>query len=312
MKNTETQLAKVSVVLCFFNEERFLIEAVNSVLWQTFQDWELMLVDDGSSDGSTALARDLSARYPDRIKYIDHPDHENRGLSASRNLGIRSASGEMVAFIDADDVWVVDKLEKQLATFQEHPEANVILSASIYWHRWKQSDQLDEVIKVGVPEGKYHSPDLLFLLYPFGPGAAPCPSGIMVRKSVVVKHQFEEAFTGLYQMYEDQAFLCKVYLQETVFVTNEANNLYRQREASLVSRVYHAGKYKLVRQFFLDWFFVHISHEYPAKADVIDLVTKTRRRHAYPLYYKWSERFNNKISNLLSRFRLSKIKQSIS
>src|SRR6476620_4065614 len=90
---TDTAICKtrtvplVSVVLIFLNEERFLEEAIESVRDQTLADWELILVDDGSSDRSTMIARDLAAT-DDRIRFVDHLGHTNRGTSASRNFGV--------------------------------------------------------------------------------------------------------------------------------------------------------------------------------------------------------------------------------
>ena len=92
----------VSVVLIFLNEERFLEEAVRGVCEQTLTDWELVLVDDGSTDRSRAIARDLAAQ-DNRIRYIDHPGHQNRGAAASRNLGAAHTTAPYIAFIDADD-----------------------------------------------------------------------------------------------------------------------------------------------------------------------------------------------------------------
>src|SRR5579884_627502 len=93
---------RVSAVIIFWNAERFLAEAVESVFAQTFDDWELLLVDDGSTDGSTAMAQEYANRNPDRAHYLEHEHHANRGRSASRNLGIRHAAGDYVAFLDAD------------------------------------------------------------------------------------------------------------------------------------------------------------------------------------------------------------------
>src|SRR5215213_2472495 len=99
--------------MIFLNEERFLEEAVQSVFDQQLGDWELILVDDGSTDRSTLMARDLAAR-DDRVRYFDHPGHENRGMSASRNLGVARATAPYIAFLDADDVWTSDKLADQV------------------------------------------------------------------------------------------------------------------------------------------------------------------------------------------------------
>ena len=84
----------VSVVLCFYNEQAFLEEAIQSVLSQNYSNWELLLVDDGSADESTQLAKDYAAEFPNRITYLDHPYHQNCGLSASRNAGIKKCRTE--------------------------------------------------------------------------------------------------------------------------------------------------------------------------------------------------------------------------
>src|SRR5260221_13006285 len=107
----------VSAIIIFLNEERFLAEAVESVLAQSFVDWELLLVDDGSTDGSAALAGSF-ARKHHRIRYLRHPDRANHGMSASRNLGLDHARGQFVGFLDADDVWLPNKLSEQLAVFE--------------------------------------------------------------------------------------------------------------------------------------------------------------------------------------------------
>src|SRR5437773_8185120 len=92
----------VSVVVIFKDAGGFLAEAIASVLAQTFRDWELLLVDDGSTDTSSATARREAELDAGRVRYLDHPGHANRGMSATRNLGLAHARGEFVAFLDAD------------------------------------------------------------------------------------------------------------------------------------------------------------------------------------------------------------------
>ncbi len=92
----------VSVVLIFLNEQRFIEEAVQSLLAQTMTDWELVLVDDGSTDRSTAIAHKFAAQ-DDRIRYIEHQRHTNRGMAASRNAGVAHTTAPYIAFLDADD-----------------------------------------------------------------------------------------------------------------------------------------------------------------------------------------------------------------
>jgi glycosyltransferase involved in cell wall biosynthesis len=119
----------VSVIIIFFNALDFLEEAIDSVFAQTYAEWELLLVDDGSTDASADIAKAAALRHPGRVSYLAHDGCQNRGTSASRNLGIRHAHGEYIAFLDADDVWLQHKLEQQVALFQAHPLAGMVQNA---------------------------------------------------------------------------------------------------------------------------------------------------------------------------------------
>lgn len=247
----------ISVITCFYNEERFLPEAVESVLVQEYAHWELLLIDDGSADGSSQQARDYASRYPGKIFYLEHPGHANKGLSASRNLGISHTRGKYVAFLDADDVWLPQKLGSQTAIMEQHPEVALLCEASEYWYSWQKDNvQEDLILQVGdgMPEGVYEPPRLMTLLYPLGKGYAPCPSGLMCSRAVLEEiGGFEAHFTGPNQMYEDQAFLSKLYAQYPVYVSAACHNRYRQRAGSLVQSVTEGGKYHAVRLYYLEW-----------------------------------------------------------
>ena len=131
--------ARVSIVTPFLDARRFIAEAIESVLAQTFGRWELLLVDDGSSDGSTEIARHYAAEYPEKIRYLTHPQRVSRGASAARNLGIRHATGDYLAFLDADDVYLPHKLEDQVKILDHVPDAHVLYAATEYWHGWTGS-----------------------------------------------------------------------------------------------------------------------------------------------------------------------------
>ncbi len=249
----------VSVVTPFLNAETFMREAVESVLAQTYKNWELILVDDGSTDGSTAIARQYAADHPGRIFYVEHENHENRGGSASRNVGIRRARGEYVAMLDSDDVWLPEKLERQVAILEAEPRAALVCGPSLYWHGWTgdASDlSKDNVRHLGVePDKLYEPPDLLELLYPLGGAGAPCPSNLLLRRSLLVPEGgFEEEFRGIYFLYEDQAFLVKTYLAHPVYISSECLDKYRIHPDSCMSKVKGAGQYDTVRNYFLTWF----------------------------------------------------------
>ncbi len=113
----------VSVVVATYNYGRFLTEAVRSALEQTFDDLEVVILDDGSTDDTPALAR--SFRGESRVRYVRT---EHRGVAAAKNAGAGQARAPLVAFLDADDVWLPDKLERQVPLFDAGAELGVVFS----------------------------------------------------------------------------------------------------------------------------------------------------------------------------------------
>lgn len=302
----------VSVITCFYNEEAFLEETIQSVLHQTYPHWELILVDDGSHDASSAIAKRYSLEQPDRIRYVEHEGHANKGLCKSRNVGVANSRGDFMAYLDADDVWLPDKLRNQLRIFEKNPEATVLLEASEYWCSWQDASKKDTVVDIGAtPDIVYRPPALQLQLYPLGQGAAPCPSGIMVRRSVHDHISFVEAFTGPNAAYEDQAFLAQVYLSQPVFVSSQCNNRYRQRPASMVFSIHQNGIYHRVRQFYLEWFERYLNDHAIHEERVSKLLRQALLPYHYPLYYAmlytWPAKITRKAKQiawkLLNRIR---------
>ncbi|NEP60708.1 MAG: glycosyltransferase [Symploca sp. SIO2G7] len=112
----------ISVIIPAYNAEKTILETIESVLQQTFADFELIVINDGSQDSTLAL---LSGVTDPRFQVFSFP---NAGLAASRNRGVARAKGEYISFIDADDLWTPDKLELQLQALQANPEAAVAYS----------------------------------------------------------------------------------------------------------------------------------------------------------------------------------------
>jgi len=118
---------KVSVVMPVYKVERYVADAVASVLAQTHEDFELLVVDDLSPDNSIAICESFS---DPRIRILRH--RENRGLAGARNTGIRYATGDVVAFLDSDDLWLPTKLERHLAHLRSAPRVGVSYSRSAF------------------------------------------------------------------------------------------------------------------------------------------------------------------------------------
>lgn len=115
----------ISIVLPTYNRAYIVGQAIESVRTQTYSDWELIIVDDGSTDNT----RDVVASFHDpRIQYLKH--ETNLGLAASRNTGIRSSRGAYIANLDSDDMWLANMLERTLAAFQDIP-SNILVVYSM-------------------------------------------------------------------------------------------------------------------------------------------------------------------------------------
>lgn len=118
----------VSVIMPAYNAQRTVGEAIESVLRQTFGDFELIVIDDGSTDGTADVIEGYAA--DPRIRFLKNP--RNSGVSATRNYGIREAVGEWIAFLDSDDLWREDKLELQLGLLEKYPDAALTYTASSF------------------------------------------------------------------------------------------------------------------------------------------------------------------------------------
>ncbi len=111
----------ISVVIPTYNRAAFICRAVDSALGQTYAPLEVVVVDDGSKDDT----REVLRKYGDRIRYVAK---ENGGVSSARNVGVREATGEYIAFLDSDDTWVPEKLAVQMDIFRAHPDYGMVLS----------------------------------------------------------------------------------------------------------------------------------------------------------------------------------------
>lgn len=255
----------VTNVIIFLNAENFIEEAIESVFAQTYNNWELLLVDDGSTDDSTRIALRYVERYPERVHYLEHPGHRNQGMSASRNLGINYAKGEYIGFLDADDVWLEHKLEQQVAILSSRPEVGMVYGSSLYWFGWtgnpedSRRDFRDFVEECGVKPNTLIEPTELLRVFlrrdrgntPCVFGSVPCTCSVLVRSEVAERvGGFERSFEG---MYEDQAFYVKVGLEVPVFAASECWSKYRRHPSSTTYNASETDQHISTRLFFLNW-----------------------------------------------------------
>jgi len=141
----------VSIIMPAYNAEKYIADSIKSVLAQTYSNWELIVVDDGSTDGTAAVVQEFAGR-DNRIRYIFQ---ENGRLGKARNTGIRNAAGSLIAFLDSDDLWVETKLEVQLRTMVEN-NADVVYSNA---YVFTDENPANETEKLRSTIGKFSGPD---------------------------------------------------------------------------------------------------------------------------------------------------------
>jgi glycosyltransferase involved in cell wall biosynthesis len=235
----------VSVITIFLNAEKFIQESIESVFAQTYDNWELLLVDDGSTDGSTVIARRHAEKYPEKVRYLEHDGHQNHGMSATRNLGIRKAKGDYIAILDSDDVWLPHKLEEQVTILDSHPEAGMVYGRTKFWFSWtgnSEDVERDFITDIGVQPNTLVKPPTMLAYFL---KTCPYPCSVLVRRDVVENvGGFEEAFRG---MYEDQVFFAKVFAKAPVFVSGECWDRYRRHPDSCMSVAIRAGQFHPVK-----------------------------------------------------------------
>lgn len=244
----------VSVITSFLNAVAFIEEAIESVLAQTYADWELLLIDDGSNDGSTQIALRFAAKYPKQVRYLEHAGHQNQGASAARNLGIQHARGRYIALLDADDIWLPHKLAQQVKILSAQPEAAMLFGNTQYWYSWTgraEDAHSDHLEGIGVEPDTLITPPTLLTRILQQKVPVPCTCSVLLRREAVENiGGFEESFR---RVFTDQVFYAKLLLRWPALGSNETWDKYRRHPASCVSTVESEGGLAAARFKFLAW-----------------------------------------------------------
>ena len=289
----------VSVVIIFLNEEKFLAEAISSVFAQSYTNWELLLVDDGSTDRSSEIARLYVDRYPGRVKYLQHKGHSNQGTGASRNLGLHHSRGNYIAFLDADDVWLSNKLNRQVKIMDSQPEAAMLYGSPQLWYSWAgtHDDAHRDCLQViAVEPNTLIRPPTLLALFLGRKAITPAPSDVLLRRATVDRiGGFEDDFRGLY---EDQVFFCKVCLEMSVFVSGECWVRHRQHSNSACSVGKITGEYYSGHLVFLNWMNSYLSRRGLQRTELWKILQQQLRPYRYPLLFR-SMRYVKHLTTLI-------------
>jgi hypothetical protein len=241
---------KVAVITPVLNAAAYLPQAIASVQAQTWPDWELLIVDDGSIDGSLDLAEEAASR-DSRIRVLRTSGRT--GAAAARNLGLAAAKAEFVAFLDADDLFEPGKLAIDLACFDANPQAMMVYGPTLWW--WEEDASRTSVERMGRYADRLHAAPTLFQdILIDQKGVVPCTCAVLIRTAALqVVGGFDESFA----LYEDQTIWVKIMLRYPVAVHGVVTSRYRQHSGSTSAQATRDGRYTVgpheARLPFLEW-----------------------------------------------------------
>lgn len=268
---------EVSLTLPVLNGETYLAEAIESVLAQTFSSWELLVVDDGSTDGTADLLRRYSERRPDQVRALQHPGGENRGMMASRSLGLRHSRGRFIARLDADDVLRPTAFQDQVELLNRHPDAAMTYGPVEMWRSWAGPQAKgDKFQPLTVARNTPLPPPQV--LRAFLTDGRDEPVGMFVRKDVV-ERVGGFSVQGLHgDLYEDIALNVKICLRHPVIAADRSWYRYRQHDASYCSVVRRKDEFELGQLRFLEWVDAYLAREAPADPDLRQILAASLER----------------------------------
>jgi glycosyltransferase involved in cell wall biosynthesis len=242
----------VSVTIPVLNGEKYLDQAVESVLAQTCDSWELLIIDDGSTDRSRKIAERFARDWSGKIIVLDHPGRENRGMMASRNLGLSRSRGQYIARLDADDVLRPTAFEDQIAVMVAHPSVAMTYGPAEMWLSWSSLEsRADSFQPLSVPRNTPLIPPQV--LAAFLADDRDEPVGMFVRRSVM-DDIGGCATAGLHrELYEDIALNVKICLKYPVFVSGQSWYRYRQHADSYCSVARKRNDYNTGCRLFYEW-----------------------------------------------------------
>ncbi len=303
LKEKETPL--VSVIVPFFNREFFLADSIKSVIAQTYENWELLLVNDGSTDKSNEIVENYKQKYPSKIHLFSHLKNQNKGASASRNLGVARAKGEYLTFLDSDDVYYPYTLEKELAAFENNPQADVVCGTAKCWFSWsKESEKWEKDFTIDLvleTEKLYQPPDLF--VHNMLSGGRKAHTNCVIMKSSFAKKigVFEENYK---YSWEDQVSWAKITLSGKIYVLDAVLAKYRLHPASTCAVEMQNGQDVFSVTFFLEWLETYLKEQKIENADVWRSTRNFQRKIRFEIKIRKIKQLYRYIFPLHIRYKL--------
>jgi len=206
-------MAKVSVLMPVYNQEKYLRYALDSVMFQTFKDFEVVIISDASTDGTLDILNQYRKQHPEKIRIFTQ--RRNKGVAASLNWGLKKTEGEYIARIDSDDVWAIDKLEKQVEVLDSDSELYLLATDKQYinykgeFHNHKTDEPIFSYqnIKRNILKNNFI-----------------CHSSVMFRRSIIDSVGF---YNEKYKNSEDYEYWLRIIKQHKVEILPEKLTFYR-------------------------------------------------------------------------------------
>ncbi|MEO6695006.1 MAG: glycosyltransferase [Ignavibacteria bacterium] len=284
-------MPKISIITPLFNGSKTLEETAASVFAQDYIDWEWIFFDDGSNDGTKEIARKYEKEFPGKIFLYEHEQNENHGTAFTRNRAVEKSIGEVISFIDQDDIWYKDRLSSQLTTLEKTSNCAMIWGPSLYWYKDREFKQPIGYRGKGLPTGLYHPPDFIEIFLSDLRGT-PIPGAILVRRKFFDEVKgYDESIKGS----EDIVLWLKIAERFPIFYEDKILVKYRKHAGSTLRIANESGDMDKWDLDFYKW--------------VIDFLKKTSAKKSILkenefAYYKCLKRIAGKKNYFASRKEL--------
>ncbi|MEP7145699.1 MAG: glycosyltransferase family A protein [bacterium] len=242
-------MPKVSIITPLYNGAKTLQDTIESVLSQDYNDWEWILFDDGSTDSSREIGKKLSSDHPGKIFYYEHSANNNCGTAYTRNRAIERSSGELISFIDQDDIWYKNRLSHQLNILETLKDCAMIWGPALYWYKERSFKQPVNYNGKEIDSRSYDSPELI-KIFLSDLRATPLPSA-----SLIVRNYFDEVkgFEEEIKGSEDIVLWLKLAIRFKIYYDDEMLVKYRRHQDSTLRQAKESGIMNEWNLVFIRW-----------------------------------------------------------
>jgi len=231
-------MPKISIITPLCNGSKTLEETAESVFSQDFTDWEWVFFDDGSKDGTQEIAKKYEKEFPGKISYYEHSQNKNYGTAYTRNRAVEKSKGEIISFIDQDDIWFKNRLSSQLKLLETTDECAMIWGPSLYWYKEREFKQPVGYRGTGLRSGLYQPTEFIEIFLSDLRGT-PVPGASLLRRKYFDEVKgYEESIKGS----EDIVLWLKLADKYPIYYEDEILIKYRKHQNSTLRVAKDSGE----------------------------------------------------------------------